>query len=594
MEASPQGEAATETAEQSLQTPSSEAQFEKRSEEPKQVVSKPPQKVEAPLPSEAAIDVAEQPLPTLPSGAQLEMRLEESTRVVSMPLDKLEAPSPIESANHAVEQSLLPPTSEAQLELRFEECEPVASKPPEKVEAHLPGEEATDAAEPEAPLAEPQLDNSTEDGATDTALLETEELVFVPWRTGEPVEVIVPVPETLAPEEHTEVCHTPDELHPEPSLEAAACSTEPLAVDQPAENPAVLETQVEKVETEIHAEVPPGPSVPSRAAEPLESSVPAPETPPFEDQTNTLPTPAAEVSKPAEPPIEPGTTAGAQSNEKSTVDTPAEKATGLEAPVEQSASEAYGMIPPAPSAPVPGRAEFEAAYPQSEGSLVEEEAIELVPGLLAGSAAQCDLPSEKPGEPIAETPKTEEVAEETKPASVSLALPTETSVPDLTNPIEPETAADMSRRTEDCLPPTLAPEPESEKEAANESLQQPAKTKVLVVDDDPTLRMLLKMGLERHGYECLLAENGKAAQAVVQANHPALILVDLLMPVMDGLTFVQWLRETAQDSTPVLVLTNVDDAKITQEALDNGANAFACKPLRLKELLQTIEELVPS
>lgn len=105
-------------------------------------------------------------------------------------------------------------------------------------------------------------------------------------------------------------------------------------------------------------------------------------------------------------------------------------------------------------------------------------------------------------------------------------------------------------------------------------LQPPPKKKILVIDDDPALRMLLKMGIGPHGYDCVTAENGKAAQPVFQTSRPDLILVDLLMPVMDGLAFIRWLRQTAQDSTPVLVFTNVDNPKITQEALDSGANFF--------------------
>ena len=123
--------------------------------------------------------------------------------------------------------------------------------------------------------------------------------------------------------------------------------------------------------------------------------------------------------------------------------------------------------------------------------------------------------------------------------------------------------------------------------------KQRPKKKVLVIDDDPTMRMLLKMGLGSHAYDCLTAENGKAAQAVLQTHRPDLILVDLLMPVMDGLTFIQWLRQTARDSTPVLVFTNVNIPKITQEALTSGANSFAYKPLHLKELLEVMNQLVP-
>jgi CheY-like chemotaxis protein len=120
----------------------------------------------------------------------------------------------------------------------------------------------------------------------------------------------------------------------------------------------------------------------------------------------------------------------------------------------------------------------------------------------------------------------------------------------------------------------------------------PPKKKILVIDDDPVMRMLLKMGLCSWEFECLLAENGKVGQTVLQAEHPEVILLDLLMPVMDGLSFLHWLRETMRDQTPVLVFSNVNDPKVTQEAIKVGANGFACKPLHLKELLGTIHKLL--
>jgi CheY-like chemotaxis protein len=117
--------------------------------------------------------------------------------------------------------------------------------------------------------------------------------------------------------------------------------------------------------------------------------------------------------------------------------------------------------------------------------------------------------------------------------------------------------------------------------------------RVLVVDDDPVIRMLLGMGLEHYGYECVTAEHGKAAQAIMQTARFDLLIVDLLMPVMDGLAFIRWLRETALDATPVLVFTNVDDLKIAREAVACGANALAGKPMPLRELVAAMSKLLP-
>jgi two-component system KDP operon response regulator KdpE len=126
----------------------------------------------------------------------------------------------------------------------------------------------------------------------------------------------------------------------------------------------------------------------------------------------------------------------------------------------------------------------------------------------------------------------------------------------------------------------------------SEDLKQHPKTKVLIIEDDTTIRKLLDMGLRRYGYDCVAAENGRAGQTLLATVRPDLIVVDLMMPVMDGLRFIQWLRQTAGDTTtPVLVFSTVQDPKIKQEVLSTGANFFAGKPMHLKELVQALNGL---
>jgi CheY-like chemotaxis protein len=117
------------------------------------------------------------------------------------------------------------------------------------------------------------------------------------------------------------------------------------------------------------------------------------------------------------------------------------------------------------------------------------------------------------------------------------------------------------------------------------------KKKVLVIEDDTTLQMVLEMLLQDHEYDCKIAENGMAAQGMLQTFRPDIIVVDLFMPVMDGLAFLQWLRQTAKDSTPVIVFSTVDDPKIAQDVFKSGANFFVRKPSPLKELLEAMKQL---
>jgi CheY-like chemotaxis protein len=232
--------------------------------------------------------------------------------------------------------------------------------------------------------------------------------------------------------------------------------------------------------------------------------------------------------------------------------------------------------------------------PSEAGAVPSDEVVENEQGASLRAAPTEDTVTQDPKVIVLDGPSADKAEPHTKAA----------------NPMAQDTAADATEAQE--VQAATAPAPEGKADGIGERGLQPdigvvangeagssadleprRRKQVLVIDDDATMRKLLKMGLCSHQYDCLTAENGKIAQEVLQTCRPDLILVDLLMPVMDGLTFIQWLRQTAQDSTPVLVFTNVDTPKITQEAMEKGANAFACKPLHLKELLAVINQWVP-
>ena len=85
------------------------------------------------------------------------------------------------------------------------------------------------------------------------------------------------------------------------------------------------------------------------------------------------------------------------------------------------------------------------------------------------------------------------------------------------------------------------------------------KLRILVVDDDPSILELLSIVLEMAGYEVLTAGDGAQAVSLLQNLVPEslvdVIMVDLMMPVMDGLRFMRWLRAEQKSTVPVLVLT---------------------------------------
>ena len=120
-----------------------------------------------------------------------------------------------------------------------------------------------------------------------------------------------------------------------------------------------------------------------------------------------------------------------------------------------------------------------------------------------------------------------------------------------------------------------------------------ARRKVLVVDDVAGNRAVVMDLLSSLGFEVLGADNGETALQVVQAEHPDLVLMDILMPVMDGLTATQRLRQMAAHAAlPVVVLSAGASERERERSLQVGANAFLVKPIDFSELLKHIGRLL--
>jgi two-component system, OmpR family, response regulator MprA len=108
--------------------------------------------------------------------------------------------------------------------------------------------------------------------------------------------------------------------------------------------------------------------------------------------------------------------------------------------------------------------------------------------------------------------------------------------------------------------------------------------RVLIVDDDPELRLFLRTELELDGYSCSEAGTGQQALTLARQEHWDLLLLDWGLPDFSGGEICQRLRLTDQH-TPVLMLTARDDVKERVEALDAGADDYLTKPFSLAELL---------
>jgi two-component system KDP operon response regulator KdpE len=107
--------------------------------------------------------------------------------------------------------------------------------------------------------------------------------------------------------------------------------------------------------------------------------------------------------------------------------------------------------------------------------------------------------------------------------------------------------------------------------------------KVLVVDDEPPIRKLLRMGLGKQGYDVLEAPNGKTALELL-AEKPAVVVLDLGLPDIQGLELLRMIR-ARDEGLPIVVLSSRGDEVGKVEALDLGADDYVTKPFGMDELL---------
>ena len=116
---------------------------------------------------------------------------------------------------------------------------------------------------------------------------------------------------------------------------------------------------------------------------------------------------------------------------------------------------------------------------------------------------------------------------------------------------------------------------------------------VLVVDDDPDLVELLQYALETEGFTVLIASDGVAGLAIAEAEKPDLIVVDIMMPRMDGIALTAQIRERAAlRLTPILMLTARTDERDEIAGLEAGADDYLPKPVSPKRLVSRVKALL--
>ena len=120
-----------------------------------------------------------------------------------------------------------------------------------------------------------------------------------------------------------------------------------------------------------------------------------------------------------------------------------------------------------------------------------------------------------------------------------------------------------------------------------------ADAKILVVDDEPHIRRILQFLLEQEGFTVLLAENGEEAISSLESEKPDLILLDVMMPKMDGYCVLQYIRNNFETSNiPVIMLTAKGESTEKVKGLKSGANDYLTKPFNQEELLLRMHNML--
>lgn len=114
-------------------------------------------------------------------------------------------------------------------------------------------------------------------------------------------------------------------------------------------------------------------------------------------------------------------------------------------------------------------------------------------------------------------------------------------------------------------------------------------TRVLVIDDDPSIRRMIGYALADEGYQVAEASDGRAGLEAVSQQHPDLILLDMKMPGMDGWEFAKVYRERYDHQAPIIVLTAAQNA--AERAEEVHAESYVPKPFDLDILLERVAAL---
>ncbi|MBW3587996.1 MAG: response regulator transcription factor [Actinobacteria bacterium] len=117
--------------------------------------------------------------------------------------------------------------------------------------------------------------------------------------------------------------------------------------------------------------------------------------------------------------------------------------------------------------------------------------------------------------------------------------------------------------------------------------------RILVVDDEPAILQMLKMNLEMEGYEAILAGDGETAIKRIEFEQPDIVLLDIMMPALDGWQVLQRLQEMSLSKPPkVLVVTAKGGEHDVSKVFELGAVDYIAKPFDVEDLLERVKKVL--
>jgi two-component system, OmpR family, alkaline phosphatase synthesis response regulator PhoP len=123
-------------------------------------------------------------------------------------------------------------------------------------------------------------------------------------------------------------------------------------------------------------------------------------------------------------------------------------------------------------------------------------------------------------------------------------------------------------------------------------MEAPAQTTVLVVDDEPQVVWMLQFSLEAEGFQTFAARDGRTALDELREHRPQLMLLDIMMPVLDGWSVLQEIRDLPEGDRPrVVVVSARASLRDRAKAAELGAVAFVAKPFNVDDLLGVLNRL---